>query len=66
MRNLTLNIARNHDEARKHEIRQMKSLSPQQRQGIARALKIKVYGTEQPDVRQTKVFAKRSLSSTEF
>ena len=53
MRKLKVNIARNHKEARDYDIQQLTDMTPYERQKIARALRMKVYGANCPDVRET-------------
>jgi len=47
-----VNIAKSHEEAREWDIKQSISMTPAERQAIAKELKIRVYGNELPDVRQ--------------
>lgn len=48
-----VNIAKSHKEARMWDIKQSISMTPAERQVIAKELKIRVYGNEVPDVRQS-------------
>lgn len=48
----TVNIAKNHEEARKWDIRQAISMTSEERQEVAKALKNKAYGTTSPDVKE--------------
>lgn len=47
-----VHIAKNHKEAREWDIKQSISMTPVERQAIAKELKIRVYGKEVPDIRQ--------------
>ncbi|MGM0588534.1 MAG: hypothetical protein ACQETE_08985 [Bacteroidota bacterium] len=47
-----VNIAPNHKEAREWDIKQAISMSPRERQAIALQLKRKVYGVQNPDVKE--------------
>ncbi|MDZ7808231.1 MAG: hypothetical protein U5K71_14105 [Gracilimonas sp.] len=50
-----VHIAKNHKEAREWDIKQSTSMTPAERQAIAKELKNRVYGKEVPDVRQAVV-----------
>lgn len=47
-----VNIASNHEEARQWDIKQATSMTPKERQRVARILKERVYGKDNPDVRE--------------
>jgi len=47
--------AKNFQEAQKWDIRQQVSLSPQERQQIAKTLKRKVYGPKPPEIGRVKI-----------
>ncbi len=47
--------AKNFQEAQKWDIRQQVSLSPQERQQIAKALKIKAYGPKPSEIGRVKI-----------
>lgn len=47
-----VNIARNHKEARDWDIEQAVSMTSEERQAIALELKRKVYGAQNPDVKE--------------
>jgi hypothetical protein len=47
-----VHIAKSHKEAREWDIEQCVSMTPAERQAIAKQLKIRVYGKKVPDVRQ--------------
>ena len=47
-----LHIARNHKEAEEWDIEQQLSMTPMERMKAARFLKIRVYGRNNPDVRE--------------
>lgn len=48
-----VHIAKNHQEARDWDIRQVVEMTAVQRQEIAKKLKEKVYGTNPPDVKES-------------
>jgi len=50
---------RSFHEAEEAEINQQIKLSPEERQEIARILKLKVYGESPPDIRDKREFVKR-------
>lgn len=47
-----VNIAKNHQEAHNWEIKQALEMSHEERQKAARVLKKRVFGNDQPDVRE--------------
>jgi len=49
-----VNKAKNNKEAEKWDILQQISLTPEERQKIAKELKLRFYGNNVPDVRQVK------------
>ncbi|MEJ5351539.1 MAG: hypothetical protein WHS65_08110 [Melioribacteraceae bacterium] len=57
-----VNIAKSHAEAEEWDIKQQISLTPEERQRIAYELKIKAYGRNTKDVRETRVCKKIYIS----
>lgn len=57
-----VNIAKSHKEATEWDIKQQISLTPEERQRIAYELKIKAYGRNTKDVRETRVCKKIYIS----
>lgn len=47
-----VHIAKNHTEARKWDVKQSTSMSPNQRQEIAKVLRTRAYGNSVKDVRE--------------
>lgn len=60
-----VHIAKSFREAEEWDIMQAISLTPEQRQEIARVLKERVYGRYTLDVRASRAFAKRTLKTSE-
>lgn len=46
------NIAKIHEEATQWDIKQAMSMTPEERQSVARELRERVYGKDNPDVRE--------------
>jgi len=49
----TVSISINHREAREHDIRQHQEMTHEQRQAAARELRIRYFGSDRPDVRDS-------------
>ncbi len=47
-----VNISKNHQQALEWDIKQALSMTPEERREVAAKLKKKVYGTDNPDVRE--------------
>jgi len=53
--------AKDFKDAEEYDIMQHRMLTPEQRQRIAYLLKIRVYGRNRPDVRESRVFSKKRI-----
>lgn len=47
-----VHIAKNHEEAMDWDIRQALNMTPEERQEVARVLKVRAYGSDAADVRE--------------
>ncbi|MGC8654498.1 MAG: hypothetical protein ACP5US_10970 [Candidatus Kryptoniota bacterium] len=59
-----VNKTRSHKDAVQWDLLQQLEMTPSQRQEIARELKQRFYGTDNPDVRESRVFRKHTLKTT--
>ena len=51
-RNLPVNLAKNHKEAEEWDINQHLNMTPQERQRVAKELKIRFFGEKNVDIRE--------------